>query len=172
MKKILCAVLAILLIFTGCSMKESKIQPLPSEFSENVTIRHKNTDYNAKLEHSGSQTKIIYSQPKALGGLTLIKNGDNCTALLSGLNVDIKENILTRNSAIFLIDAVLAALFSENAKLETKRQDDVLVISGSVGDKKFEAVRYRDLPKLKSINIPAGELTVSFEQETQQNKTP
>lgn len=164
MKKILCAVLLILLIFTGCSNKESKIQPLSAEFSENVKIRHKSVDFEAQLEHSGSQTKIIYSQPKALGGLTFIKEGESCTALLSGMSVDIKENLLTDNSAIFLIDKVLECLFSETAQLEMREQDNTVIISGSVENERFEAVRYKDTPKLISLSIPSQELTVSFEQ--------
>ena len=43
-------------------------------------------------------------------------------------------------------------------------QEDTLVISGSIGGEKFEAVRYKNEPKLKTISIPSGELTVSFEQ--------
>ncbi len=164
MKKILCAVLTVLLLFTGCSTKESKIKPLSAEFSENVSIRHKSVDFKAKLEHSGSATKITYSQPKALGGLTLIKDGESCTAQLAGLNVNIKENLFTENSAVFMIDKALTALFSEDAKLETKEREDTLVISGSIGGEKFEAVRYKNEPKLKTISIPSGELTVSFEQ--------
>ena len=164
MKRILCAVLLILLIFTGCSNKESKMQPLSAEFSENVKIRHKSVDFEAQLEHGTSQTKIIYSRPKALGGLTLVKEGESCTAQLAGMSVDIKENILTDSSAIFLIDKVLKSLFSETAKLEMKQQDNTVIISGSVENEKFEAVRYKDTPKLISLSIPSQELTIIFEK--------
>ncbi len=165
MKKILCAVVAVLLIFTGCSMKGKRIEPLLQNLSSQVKIRHKSIDYEAQLVHDESQTKIIYSLPKSHGGLTLVKNKDSCSAELFGLNVTPENEIFTENSAIVLIDSVLNILLSGSDECEQKIQDDTVILSGKIGDDRFEAVRYKNKPKLISISVPTQELTVTFEEK-------
>lgn len=161
MKKILCAVMALLLLFTGCSMNEVEIQELSEDIKANITIRHKSFDYEAVLEHNSSQTKIIYSAPTALSGLTLTRTENGCEADFLGLKFNSQENIFTENSTLVIIDKVLNVMFSD-AQLNTKRQDDKIIISGKTDSDEFQAVRYKDKPELVSISIPSQELTVSF----------
>lgn len=153
--------MALLLLFTGCSMNEGKMQELSEDIKANVKIRHRSVEYEAVLEHNSLQTKIIYSSPSALSGLTLTKTKDGCKAEFLGLNISSQDNIFTENSAPSIIDKVLNALFSDT-ELNTKIQDDKVTISGETDSKRFQAVRYKDKAELISISVPSEELTVTF----------
>lgn len=161
MKKILCAVMALLLLFTGCSMNEVKMQELSENIKANVKIRHRSVEYEAVLEHNSLQTKIVYSSPSPLSGLTLTKTKDGCKAEFLELSVNSQDNIFTESSAPAIIDKVLNALFSDT-QLNMKIQDDKVTVSGETDSEKFQAVRYRDKPELISISVPSEELTVTF----------
>ena len=97
--------------------------------------------------------------------MTLIKNKESCSAELLGLKVTPKNEIFTENSAIVLIDSVLNTLLSGSDECEQKIQDNTVILSGKIGDDSFEAVRYKNKPKLISISVPTQELTVTFEEK-------
>lgn len=163
MKKILSAMLLVLLLFSGCSIKGNEIKPITKKFSTNVEIRHKSLDYKAKLEREDGVTKIIYSFPERLGGLTLSKSKDECKAELFDLSVTSKNDYFTENSAIVIIDSVLNAIEGESfSQFETKIQEKTVLISGEIDENQFEIAMYKSDSKLISISVPNEELTVNF----------
>ena len=164
MKKLLPAVIVILLLLTGCQTDaKSKTQPLPAELSAEVEIKTNYGSYKALLEHTDVWTRLTYYEPEAINGLTLTKTANGCTAELAGLMLSSNENYFTKLSAVYLIDEVLkAALYGEGEELKAVEFEESVLISGEVDGKPFELVRYKAEPKIISISIPSCSLDVKF----------
>jgi hypothetical protein len=164
MKRLLPAVALVLLLLTGCQLNgKTKVQPLPTDFKAEVEIKTNYGSYKALLEHSFAYTRLIYSQPEIINGLTLTKTANGCTAELAGLTVSSDENYFTGLSAVNLIDEVLkAVLYTDGEALETTEFDERIIIKGMLREIPFELVRYKDYPKILSISIPSCAVEVIF----------
>lgn len=164
MKKLLPIAVILLLLLTGCQITEkSKIQPLPTSFSAEVEIKSNTGNYKALLEHTDVRTRLVYSEPALLKGLTLTKTANGCTAELLGLSVSADEKYFSQHSAIILTDSVLKALlYSDGEGLETEEFDERIIIKGTLDGIPFEVTRYKAEPVIISISIPSLSFTVNF----------
>ena len=164
MKRLLTAVMVMILLLTGCQINgKSKIQPLPASFEAQVEIKTNYGSYKALLEHTDVWTRLNYSFPSVINGLTLTKTANGCTAELAGLTVSSGENYFTELSAVNLIDEVLkAVLYSGGETLEYTEFDERIIIKGMFGETPFELTRYKSEAKIISISIPSHSFEVKF----------
>ena len=164
MKRLLPIFTVLLLLLTGCQITEkSKTESLPTSFTAEVEIKTNTGKYKALLEHSDVRTRLIYSEPLIISGLTLTKSAEGCTAEVAGLTVSSSSDYFTDRSTINLIDKVLGkALYSSGEALETAEFDERIILKGVVDGIQFELTRYSNKPEIISISVPSENLIVNF----------
>lgn len=165
MKKVLCAVLLMLCLFTGCSNdgKVKNIEPLPQNFSAEVAITNEYSQYIAVLTKENEKITLSYSSPDALSGLKISNSPEGFQLDFLGMTASSYNLSLPQKAPLSILYGVFEKInIADNNGYTLRKVGEKYYYSIIINEKEYQLVRDVKTLDILSVSSPSESVNIEF----------
>lgn len=164
LRRLVCVLLSasLLFIFSSCSAGTEKAEePITSHFECDMDVQYRDMNVKGHLTRRTAGTLLLeITEPSTLNGLSMEWNGETILLKLHGLSFDVSPSALPEAAlGKGLLSALDTAIGAQENRTETA---EGLATKGSAAEGEFTLVSDPETGNLRSLSIPALELTAQF----------